>query len=91
MKIYELLDKPEKWCQHHLAEDRHGRRVFPNTSAACKWCLLGAAIICYPNDDEHSVVWGKIADATGANGVTWNDENGRTYADVAALCKKLDV
>lgn len=50
--IKDLLNSPSKWCQKDNAVDDQGKPVIVQSSKACKWCLLGAIIKCYPDPWE---------------------------------------
>jgi len=99
MKVYELLDTPDKWTQHVSARNALDRAVFADSPDACKWCLTGAAIVCYPDYSERDLVYAKLREAIKLHvGVfsyipitLWNDSPVRTYEDVLALVKELDV
>ena len=41
-KAKALIDTPEKWCQGTEAQDKNGRGVFCDSSAAVQFCALGA-------------------------------------------------
>lgn len=91
MKIYEFLDTPEKWTQGCGARAADGQVVLSNSFAAVCWCLGGAALRCYlwPTGDAFVKLrqrFGSMFEAFG-----WNDTPGRTYEEVIALAKELDI
>jgi hypothetical protein len=49
MKIKELLNEESKWRQGSSARDRQGNPVSIYAEEAVRWCLAGAARVCYPN------------------------------------------
>jgi hypothetical protein len=93
MKIYELLDTPEKWTKRAMARDGYGCPIGLSRihEAAC-WCVIGAAVTCYGQEGAQRVCQ-MIGEHIGAlEGVSeWNDKRSRTYDDVISLCKELDV
>lgn len=91
MKIYELLDSPEKWTQGRGAASDLGQSVAATNPSAVCWCLAGAAARCYPGGRDP--VFEKLRRHFGSwLGVfDWNDAHDRTYEDVVALVKELDV
>lgn len=81
MKVYELLDAPEKWTQgHYHRVDENGQE---------SWCLYGAVTMCYPT--PRTEVLGKIIDRIKRGPEAWNDDPIRTYEQVIALAKELDI
>lgn len=89
MKVYELLDTPEKWTQSVYAMDSRGRVVEPADEAAVCWCLSGALQRCY--GETGSTQYALVADRLPLTIPAWNDFMGRTYEDVIALAKDLDI
>lgn len=88
MKIWELLDSPEKWTTKTCARDKNGKQVSSNDSSAVSWCLLGAVDKCY--SEEHRGVVRKIRNKLGINLIgEWNDE--QTFENVLKLAKELDI
>lgn len=91
MKVYELLDKPEKWTKDVLARDAEGSSVDPNDEYAVCWCAWGAVEKCYPSEPENLAVEELIQEELGDRWVDvtcFNDDN--TYEDVINLFKKID-
>ncbi len=91
MKVYELLDKPEKWTKGMLSRDSRGRPIdYPRDELAVCWCLLGAIELCYESREDMSVV--KLVRNSINRGISeWNDAPERTYSEVISLCKELDI
>ncbi len=94
MKVYELLDRPEKWTKKALARDSQGIGCDPHSKRAVSFCLAGAMMVCRGETaylTEINVVnqwaaqdgYGDIAD--------WNNAPERTYDEVIALAKELDI
>ncbi len=93
MKIYELLDSPDKWTQGAFANDERGVSVGPNDKLASRWCMAGALDKCYPREgrEEAAKKLREFADEAGISIALWNDAPDRTYAEVLELCRRLDV
>ena len=90
MKIYELLDSPDKWTRCNYAKTKDGDYCKSNSSNACCWCLYGAMLKCYPGD--HFLQIKRILESTlGVWIETWNDEPERTFEEVRQLCINLDI
>lgn len=92
-KAWELLDSPNKWTQGACARDASGAPVMVNDPNAVCWCPMGAMIKCYPAPlTGHVMVapWRKLQEAVG-NVPQWNDTNGRTYEEVFAVLRRVDV
>jgi hypothetical protein len=56
MKMCKLLNSPARWTKGALARNRNGRAVMVRSARACRWCLMGAATVCYPEDRDYSLV-----------------------------------
>lgn len=99
MKVKDLLDSPDKWCEDDFARHADGNVVEPDDPTACQWCLAGAVIKCYADENERErilcLIAGKIEeDFNGDNAVgsviCWNDECA-TFQDVRELTLELDI
>lgn len=96
MKVRELLDRPERWCQGALARDgTTGAECDPHSEFATCWCVLGAVSVCYPEHDQHSRAVEAMRLAIyrvkrGQVGI-WNDAPGRTFEEVRELVERLDI
>lgn len=89
MKVWELLSDESKWTIMADARDGQGRAIAADDSEAVQWCLLGALRRCYgPHDGDAYVRLVK-----GTRGVIslFNDAPRRTFAEVHALVKELDI
>ena len=94
MKAYELLKNNSAWCQHALAKTKTGKRTSPHSKTATSWCLMGAVEKCYGRAyslhkeaaleaiRNHLGIW---------DCAMWNDEPHRTFKEVRALLKKVNV
>lgn len=96
MKVSERLTQ-DTWIQGNLALDRDGCVVHPCSPAACQWCLVGAILACYPSREEQEAIESCVYDALCpiewpfGTIATWNDASARTFADVIALARRLDI
>lgn len=98
MKVYELLDSPEKWCQGALAKDAEGRALPHDSEGATAWCLVGACDRCYPDPQERSIVSDRLCQILATYGemrrfgiAGWNDRTERTWMDIDRLVRALDI
>lgn len=92
MKMYELLDKSEKWTKGALARDSREHDVDIHDEKAVSWCIVGAFHKCYDNDDNaYEAPWPALMQELGLEIVMWNNAPERTWQDVYDLCKKLDL
>jgi hypothetical protein len=93
-KAWQLLDAPEKWTQGAMARSNEGHPVAAKSVNACRWCLLGAMIVVWKRRAPANADYGlhsAIADR-GYKGVEdFNDAPGRTWQEVYALLKDLDI
>jgi hypothetical protein len=72
------------WCQGVAAEDARGQSVLATDLGACRWCALGA--MGHSRGLLHlSPLYSAGGFEGGSELVEWNDEAGRTQADVLAL------
>lgn len=88
MKAWQLLDSREKWCQRVNARTKQGQETDIHGKDAACWCIYGAIEKCYGEDqrDVLQKLWTKHMFAA-----TWNDEGNRTWEEVHALLKELDI
>jgi hypothetical protein len=79
------------WCQRYLAVDDDGMYVSPTGRDACKWCLYGSIAAAYPEDFLTRVeVVDKVTKGIGTGSLAnWNDEPGRTQAQVINLLESI--
>lgn len=91
MKIYELLEKPEAWCQNAYSYNHNKEKVRYNSPSAFSWCLHGAVDNVYEGFDSFLILQ-KICDRIHPLGIAeWNDNPNRTHSEVLNLCKELDI
>lgn len=55
MKVYELLNSPEKWAKGNYSFTRDGQPVRWNHPGAIRWCVMGAIYKCYGDANPVSV------------------------------------
>lgn len=92
MKVRELLSDPSKWMQGKLAINDGSQFTHPAEPNACRWCLLGATVKCYPENEQRELVINRLSEALGMDTVvTWNDHPNRTFEDVRKLVEELDI
>lgn len=97
MKAYELLSSKEKWAKRAYAYDEKGAPCDPRDEKAVCFCLLGAIDRCYGktpmrvrSKDIFLGVLEKLKNKVG-NVPHWNDAEERTYEEVVAVLKELDI
>lgn len=82
------------WCQHAAARTRHGSAVDVAAGNAAEWSLVGALQAATFSDSSTSVddlrdALGSIADLIeDPSLIDWNDEPGRTQAEVQQLLER---
>ena len=96
MKIWQLLDSPDKWTQGAVARDSQNKSVNWHSATAYKWCVIGAISKCYGQGEEHQQTYEKIQDYLASKGnywmlVLWNDARETTWQEIHDTCKELDV
>ncbi len=101
MKIRELYTDASKWTQTFAARDINGRPVETDSPNATCFCLIGALMKCdgikLRTADSltaflrDSPSYQKIKEKVGGSILHWNDQSGRTFAEVKALVEELDV
>lgn len=97
-KIWKFYET-HAWTQGALKRIvRTGMRltIFEATSMIDKsepiaYCMIGAAREVYQDIHMRTDICDMIQKKLGRGIARWNDEDGRTKADVIALCKELDV
>lgn len=93
MKMWELLDRPEKWIKNNYAQNEDNHVVALDSQEACKWCLFGGIRRVYDYGTEACKVISKIEKriAPADHIIQWNDAPERTWEEVHALLKELDI
>ena len=80
----------ERWIQGNSSQDAAGIEIYPDVPAACRWCTDGGLQKIAGDDidvceDARLAILNVLGDKTLED---WNDEPGRTAADVRALLRK---
>ena len=96
MKIQKLLKTKRNWIKFRMGADKYGRYANPVGVSAAKWCLIGAIYKCYGIDDVRTTrIIKKVRkelNMRGGDGIDdWNDDPNRTFKDVRALVRKLNI
>lgn len=92
MKIYELLDTPEKWLKGYFAKNKDGEFVKPLDEEAVQFCIVGAVIKCYGTEGKYSEVINSIKNKLNLSClITYNDKSSTSYEDIIKVAKELDV
>lgn len=91
MKAWELLDSPSKWTQSVNAKNQAGDEVPVLSDQACSWCVLGAVRRCYTSFGEIYAAHTRLSANVGVFVADWNDSPVRTYQEVHAVLKSLDI
>lgn len=92
MKIYELLDSPEKWTKGYFARNKTGDPTESHDNDACCWCLIGAAMKCYNNIGSTTIIdlLNEKAYLLGyGHAVHFNDDS--DYKTIIEFVKELNV
>ncbi len=97
MKIRQLLTDASAWTQGTNARigtymGIGGFTVDPCSPSATCWCLNGAVLRCYPEDQVVAIQM-KIQALMPADLslVQWNDMAARKFEDIKALVENLDI
>lgn len=105
MKVYQLFEQAKTWTQRRDARDREGYLTDPSCDAAVCWCAMGGIRRCYPDPVEQEGVVFKLSrylervwlarrrdtDYDHEVITRWNDEHGRTKAEVVQVLVALDI
>ena len=91
MKAWQLLEKEKSWTRGSVARDRHGHEVNVHDTLACRWCMFGAILRCYPENDDRYVAMVRIGLRLPNDIGAWNDAPGRKHSEVVAKLKEADV
>lgn len=91
MKVKDLLDSEEKWCQGQYAREIDGASIGPTDPDARQWCLDGAILRCYPDSRERLAVYDRVSRIIEVGVVIFNDAPGRTFAEIRKVIEKADI
>lgn len=94
MTVADLLANPDRWGQGHAAMDPTGNDVDIASKDACRWCLMGAIELLYP--DQFVEKCDAITACLRARGwidgiIGYNDEPTRTYDEIMDLVREAGV
>lgn len=87
----EIREHPERWTQGWFAKNAEGASVGPGDADAICWCIAG--FIHRLNDGEAYIYSKFVRKVLGVGDEAekvgeWNDEPGRTAAEVAEMFEK---
>ena len=91
MKAWQLLDSREKWCQNDIAVDRSGHSSAVTNEESVAWCAWGAILKCYGGFTPKAKKIKNQLYKREPYFFVWHDAPGRTYEEVHALLKELDI
>jgi hypothetical protein len=83
IRARKLIEDPKRWTQHASARTGDGEDVLAENPQACQFCLYGAlaAVAGYGHEERaFAAMW----DSLGTHPIDWNDEPGRSHAEVLA-------
>ena len=89
MKISELLDNPNKWCQGTYARDAKGQPSDTLSHTTVSWCIIGAMDRCEYTTDETRDLEHKLIKIMNVGIVSYQDAPERTFAEVHNLLVNL--
>lgn len=91
----DLLSAPERWCQGEFALDADGRSIGIHAEKARRWCLVGMVNKHAESTDadwrtrgllERAIVArDRLPEGFSPSIAGWNDAQGRTVEQVAAV------
>jgi hypothetical protein len=104
MKISELLNAADRWCKGNMAKTAEGKNCGVANPDAQSFCLVGAAVKCYPGPIAQDIVMRKIRVAIAGLGfeytshfrpTVWisdfNDDARITFDQVRAVIERAGV
>jgi hypothetical protein len=104
MKISELLNTADRWCKGYMARNAAGNSCETESPDAQSFCLVGAAVKCYPGPIAQDIVMRKIRVAIAGLGfeytshfrpTVWisdfNDDARITFDQVRAVLERANV
>lgn len=95
-KIRQMLTKKSQWCQGATARNKSGNPIDPKSHYTASRCLLGWIKWRYDRKSTYSAQYAEVLRMVQnkIGGFTiggWNDHSDRTFAEVKALVKELDI
>lgn len=89
MKVYQLIDKHQRWCKNVDAMNSKNLPVHPNCKEARRYCLNGAIIKCYTTEKKRFRVY-NLLHSFGIDYIPdFNDNN--NWKTIYKLAKKLGI
>lgn len=89
MKVYELLDSPEKWTHHQCrALSADGYYVDETSRSAVRYSFRGAILKCYGGDFPH---FDDRPEVLNALNMDWFHSPERTFSEVQEIITKLGI
>ena len=88
MKVSDFLNDESKWCQNYGALNIDSYGTAPTSSAAVRWCIMGAAAVCEYTREEFVDLKTKTDKTTGGEIVLWQDAPERKFAEVRRLLQE---
>lgn len=90
MLVAELLEKPEAWTQGVFAKTEDGKSVMPRDPGAVCFCLWGAMVRCYPDEDQYEAAYWRLKEVLGEESrATFNDTH--THAEVLDAVRRAGI
>lgn len=83
--LRERLATPERWTQNTDARNRTGWPVSADAPTAYYWCLQGAVYSLRMRQDVRRLIFNLLEAEAELELTRWNDDPGRTHAEVLAL------
>lgn len=97
-KVKDLLTADNKWVQNAEAIDADDEVCLPTAPKAVAWCLLGAVIKCYEEEQIDEILdridnylLKEEGDTYKPCITSWNDVSQRTFEDIRDLVTTLDI
>ena len=93
--VKELLSSPDKWTQNAFARDAYAVSLNAcNPDAVC-WCLSGAILTTYEDEDIEEV-WCKLTEVIRRRSghrdvVGFNDSHQTTFKEIRAVIEEANI
>lgn len=93
MSILELIkDRPDRWTKGTLARTAEGKATCVKDPDACRWCLFGMVMRCYPFGDPMALAIKKLAERVPGGDISkFNDNPKTTFNDVVTLVAEVGL
>jgi hypothetical protein len=91
-KAWQLLSGPEKWTQGGFSRDSNDNLTEESHPSAVKFCIVGAIFKSYGAADAQMQIKKIQKHHYPARHLSqWNDDPSRTFQEVWAVLRRLDV